>query len=328
MSRLPAAEVRLFVWLLAAAEPAPDVEGGWAVTATYDELLAALGGSKRDLGPRLRLLAALGLVAVEEGRALGPGRGRSKNRYWLTHHPDLSYPGRGPGSRYHLGTSVNGTGDNNGDDGETKMPHRHIALVQEPTHGSAEPLDGTEASSSADGVPSVVESRALSNNQQQTASTSPVGPVPSADQAVPDWLRRQFKRVGWAAPLPGIPPDRHALVFAVIDHLVRNPHGSTRKPAGLLSWLLEDPERLDSFVRSERIALEAAAASAVLPSVEEMPYSEWVQRSMDEPRWAAAVEAEASRVASVTGVKMSMRLIRQVAAGFPSPGPSAEVEAR
>ncbi len=50
-----------------------------------------------------------------------------------------------------------------------------------------------------------------------------------------------------------------------------------------------------------------------------MPHPDWVRREIDDPGWADAVRTEAARRASEAGMRVSMLMVRTVAAEWDNP---------
>lgn len=312
-----------YMWICLNSHPAGDVPGGWCISLSVDELREAWGIGEGKTRGILRDLVRMRLLVRSPGRHLGRGIGTTPHRYFLSYSDRLTHPKNPDGdgnrgvvpltNRHAITPFDNARLQNRGLISVTNAPHSVEGYT--PDLLSPQKLRG-------DHDDELIQS-SLKNHEQaaKTGLSKPVNLIP-----LPASIKTTLTRLGWVGDLP-----------AHVDPIV----------AGVLAtWLLGQGHRynnpgayLRTVLNGADGGLELAAELGLITGpltgpgdnvgsasvVDVMPHPDWVRREIDDPDWADAVRTEAARRASEAGMRVSMLMVRTVAAEWDSPA-SQKVE--
>lgn len=303
-TRLDPESVGFLCRLFTIAHPTGD--GAWVICMPLQDLARAVGWGVPKLRDEISILLTQGMLSKEPGQRLGRARGSTPDVYYLTHHPALSVGSPPPGSRVTHAHNVHAQNTH-----VQPTPAYSVSsqgMHVQPRHLIAVPPQDMQMQSSETFI-STDESVVDVSSQQQTLRCVPI-------HQVPKHVRSALEDVGYVGDVPD--GNDWDLVVSVARHIKKS--GGFRRPGGYLRSLLNDPQKLLNFARSNGLLATSRALDQYGRTVDldgAMPLDLYYSLAHDNPGWSRAVEVEAARRAASLGCPVNMLIIRQVAATLP-----------
>lgn len=284
----------LLLWLLRNSAPSPHPAGAWITTGSADTIAETLGWGRQKVMRYLRDFRSLGLIASVEGIRLGRGIGMTPTRHYMLTDPSMTPPPNHP------------QGDRQAQDVRSQNKPAQDRTAQ---NDRAQPRHLVGVTNYTDVIPTHLM------NEDDEPSSGRMIPAPPNTGIV----ERALRPLGWTGSLPD--PSVHApdAIIALTEWLKTQQH-IERKGAYLRRLLSQGPAAetcAQLGIRSVGGSTQAAEDTA--PSPVALSPEEYWDRAYADPEWKLAVETEARRIANLTGQKVTLALLRRIAAETPSP---------